>query len=354
MPADREYRILIVDDVMENRRILANIISKNTDYDVLLAGNGFDLIKNIGRDLPDLILLDLMMPGMDGFSAAKMLKTMSETKDIPIIFITSVADAESKVKAFDSGGVDYITKPFNKGELLSRVNAHLRIKRLQDDLREKNSILENRELHLVKLVEEKTKKLESATLALINALENANFFNDNDTGNHIKRVAEYSALIAELSGCSRDFIKRIKLYASLHDVGKVGISDAVLKKPGRYTEEEFILMQEHVKIGARMLDSKELDPMARNIALYHHEKWDGSGYVNKLKGADIPMEARIVALADVYDALGTKRVYKDAFPEDNIERIIGEESGKHFDPDLVEAFFKGKNEIIQIKTRLSD
>ncbi|NOY08764.1 MAG: response regulator [Spirochaetes bacterium] len=354
MPVNGKYRVLIVDDVMENRKILANIISKNTDYDVLLAGNGFDLIQNIDRDVPDLILLDIMMPEMDGFSAARILKKRSETKDIPIIFITSVADAESKVKAFDSGGVDYITKPFNKGELLSRVNAHLRIKKLQDDLKEKNSILENRELHLIKLVEEKTRKLESATLALINALENANFFNDNDTGNHIKRVAEYSAVIAELNGCSSRFTRRIKLYASLHDVGKVGIADAVLKKPGKYTGEEFILMQEHVRIGARMLDSDELDPMARNIALYHHEKWDGSGYVNKLKGDDIPLEARVVALADVYDALGTKRVYKDAFPEDKIDRIIGEESGRHFDPDLVEAFFKGKDKIIQIKTRLSD
>jgi len=162
-----------------------------------------------------------------------------------------------------------------------------------------------------------------------------------------------SSLFARESNCSDEDVKRIRLYSSLHDVGKVGISDAVLKKPGKYSPEEFTQMQEHVIIGSRMLDNPEIDLMAKNIVLYHHEKWEGSGYVRGLSGTDIPLEARIVALADVYDALGTKRPYKEPFPEEKIDSIINESSGKHFDPDLVEIFKKNKEELMEIKNNLS-
>ena len=345
--------ILIVDDVATNRQYLAMILGELDSYEVRLASNGKDALDYIQKEKPDLILLDIMMPEMDGYEVATRLKADQSARDIPILFITAVTGTENIVKAFDLGGVDYINKPFNKQELLSRVSVHIGLRMARIELEEKNIILKNRELQLVELVDEKTKRLEGTTMALVNSLESANFFNDNDTGNHIARVGSYSALLAKEYGCNEDFIKRIKLYSPLHDVGKVGMSDKILKKTGKYTEEEFKLMQEHVVIGSRMLDDPAIDIMAKNITLYHHEKWDGSGYVRELSGEDIPLEARIVALADVYDALGTKRVYKDAFPEEKIDKIILEGKGKHFDPSLIDIYMSIKDGLIEIKNRLS-
>ena len=345
--------ILIIDDVAENRRLLAKTIQENTEFGVSLASEGPAALQAITRNPPDLILLDIMMPLMDGFEVARELKANSRTRNIPILFITAVTDLSGISKAFKSGGVDYITKPFNRIELLARVNAHMALKLSRDEIVVKNQLLADEELHLKNLVERKTEKIANTTLALVNALDNANYYNDTDTGFHIKRVSEYSALLASVFVGSVDFTKRIGLYASLHDVGKVGISDALLKKPGRYTTAEFQKMQEHVTIGARMLDDPEIDEMAKNIALYHHEKWDGSGYGAGLKGKAIPVEGRIVALADVYDALGCERVYKPAYPEDRIDQTIGECSGTHFQPELVEVYFSQKDRFLEIKDRLS-
>lgn len=354
VPFDEIGSILVVDDVAENRKILATIINKNTKYDVSLASDGNALLESIEYNIPDLILLDIMMPGMDGYEVARILKSREQTKEIPILFITAVTEVESIVKAFESGGVDYITKPFNKSELLARISAHMQLKKMRDELKQKNALLADRELHLLSMVEDKTRKLEKTTSALITALESANFFNDTDTGNHIKRVSEYSSLLARMYGADPDFIKRIRLYSSLHDVGKVGIPDSLLKKPGKYTKEEFTEMQQHVVIGARMLDDPEIDEMARNIASYHHERWDGTGYVHRLEGENIPLEARIVSLADVYDALSHKRVYKDAYPQEKVDEIIRENSGKQFEPKLVDIYFEKEKEIEEIKNVFSD
>jgi putative two-component system response regulator len=354
MDTNHTGSVLVVDDVAENRKILSTIIKKNTDYDVALAGDGKTALEAVETNIPDVILLDIMMPGMDGYDVAEILQEKEHTREIPILFITAVTDADSIVKAFDVGGVDYITKPFNKNELLARINSHMQLKKMQDELREKNALLADRELHLLSLVEEKTEKLEKTTSALVSALESANFYNDSDTGNHIKRVTEISALLAENYGADTNFVKRIKLYSSIHDVGKVGVPDGLLKKPGKYTQEEFEQMQEHVVIGGRMLQDPGLDPMAYNIALYHHEKWDGTGYVHKLRGENIPLEARIVALADVFDALAHKRVYKEAYPEEKVDEIIRESSGNHFEPRLVDIYFENKAAIWDIKNTFSE
>jgi putative two-component system response regulator len=346
-------KILIVDDIAQNRRLLAELLVQSLDCQIRMAANGAAVLDMIEHDLPDLILLDIMMPGMDGFHVSRLLQDKHKAREIPIIFITAKTDVESKVEAFRNGGVDYVTKPFNKDELLARVKAQLRLKNLQDELRQKNRMLADREVHLTHLVDEKTLTIEKMTLGLVTVLENANLANDGETGNHIRRVSEYATLLADTYGADRTFVKRIRLYASLHDVGKVGIADAILKKPGSYTPEEFEAMQQHVVIGHRMLDNAEIDPMARNIAYFHHEKWDGSGYVNGLSGEAIPLEARIVALADVFDALTTVRVYKEAFPVSEAERIIQAEKGRHFDPGVVEAFFKRKEEFIRIKELLA-
>ena len=357
-----ESIILVVDDKSANLNLLFQIF-KSTKYDILFASDGSTCLQIVEEERPDLILLDVVMPGIDGFETCLRLKANEKTRDIPIIFMTARTDTSDKLKGFGVGAVDYITKPIQPKEVLARVKTHLTIKHLQAELRAKNTelqtknaeleaknaMLADREVHLMHLVEEKTQKVSSLTIALINALENANLLNDSDTGKHIRRVSAYSAFLAEEYGCGRDFVKRIALYASLHDVGKVGLPDAILKKPGKYTEEEFTAMQQHVVIGAKMLENEEIDPMARNIALYHHEWWDGTGYVNHFVGDETPLEARIVSLADVYDALTTTRVYKGAFSEEEAEDIIAEESGTHFDPALVGLFLENTHTIKEIK-----
>ena len=344
----RVSSVLVVDDNPANLGLLFDLLDKE-GFGVLTAKSGESALKRTEIALPDIVLLDIMMPpGIDGFETCRRLKAAEQTRNIPVIFMTALDGTVDKVTGFSIGAVDYITKPIQAEEVLARITTHLTIQQLQNDLVSKNAMLADREVHLQHLVEEKTHKVESMTIALVNALENANLYNDSDTGNHIKRIGEYSALLAEQYGCDRDFVKRIKLYAPLHDVGKVGLSDSILKKPGKYTDEEFRQMQDHVVIGARMLESDDIDSMARAIALYHHEKWNGAGYVNRLAGEAIPLEARIVAVADVYDALISKRVYKAAFSEEKADSIIRAEAGTHFDPGIVETFFAQKHNILEI------
>ncbi len=347
--SNERFSILIVDDNNENRRIIAMVLSSNKELDLTLVSNGAAAVSFSRKNIPDLILLDIMMPGMDGYEVARRLKEDESTRDIPILFVTANTDEESISRGFKCGGVDYITKPFNRDELLARVNVQIRLKKYHNRLVEQNRLLIEKKALLTALVDEKTKMIEDITLALITALENANRMNDTDTGDHIKRVSEYAGIIAEEYTGDADFAGQVKLYSSLHDVGKVGIPDVLLKKPGAYTPEEQEQMKQHVLFGAKMLDSPGIPQLAVNIARYHHEKWDGSGYLEGLSGTDIPLEARIVTLADVYDALGTKRVYKEAFFEARIDDIIRDGSGKHFDPDLVEVFFRVKPAILAVK-----
>jgi putative two-component system response regulator len=347
-------RILVIDDEPDNLSILAELLEKQ-GYTVLFALDGTSGIQRAVSGRPDLILLDVKMPGMDGFETCHHLKTSDITRDIPVIFMTVMSDTVAKVNGFECGAVDYITKPIAFEEVLARINTHLTMQQLQHELKIKNRLLADREAHLSLLVEEQVReiaekalKIEHMTIALVKALEDANALNDTDTGNHLKRIGAYSAFLAEQFGCAREFVQRLKLYAPLHDVGKVGLPDALLKKSGRYTEQEFRLMQQHVVIGAILLDSDGIDLIAKNIALYHHEHWDGTGYIHHLAGADIPIEARIVAVADAYDALVSRRIYKEAFAEEQAEQIILEESGKHFDPNLVDIFWDQKHAIRDI------
>ncbi len=341
--------ILIVDDNNENRRVLATILSADSRFDLTLARDGASALAHIRTQLPDLILLDIMMPGMDGYQVAQQLKSDPRTKDIPILFVTANTDSESISKGFRSGGVDYITKPFNHDELLARVHVQVSLKLAQDQLQEQNRLLSAKKELLSSLVDEKTKEIEDMTLALITALESANIMNDTDTGKHIKRVSAYAGILASAYTGEPDFVHQIKLYSSLHDVGKVGIPDALLKKPGEFSPSEMEAMKQHVSYGGQMLNAPGIPPLAANIARYHHEKWDGTGYLEGLSGSAIPMEARIVTLADVYDALGTRRVYKDAFAEEEIDSTILAGKGSHFDPELVDIFFTVKQDLLQIK-----
>lgn len=352
--ADR-VTILIVDDIAENRKLLATLIKSFLQCRLVLAKNGADAIALFKKEnalLPSLILLDVMMPGMNGYETAKEIKTFPAATDIPIIFITGSNAYRDKMLAFDAGGVDFISKPFHQQELLARINVHLELKLVTERLRVQNRLLEDRGAHLQTLVAEKTERIEHMTLCMVSALENANRFNDNDTGLHIQRVGRYSVLLAEKADLGSEMIGKIKLYSPLHDVGKVGIPDHILKKPGQYTPEEFELMKQHVTIGGDMLNNEGIDVMARNIALYHHERWCGNGYLQGLQGEEIPIEARIVAVADVYDALTTCRSYKPAFSEEKTAEILKKEAGNHFDPDLIQLFMENKKQFSEIRMSL--
>ncbi len=339
-----ESIILVVDDNPANLNVLFDIFG-GMRYDVLFASDGESCLRLVEGEYPDLILLDVMMPGIDGFETCRRLKANERTKEIPVIFMTALSETLDKVRGLELGAVDYITKPIQPEEVLARVKTHLTLRKMY-------RMLQDREVHLSTLVEEKTRLVTNVTIALVNALENANRLNDTDTGNHIKRVGEYAAFLAASYGCEPDFVKRIRLYAPLHDVGKVGLPDRILRKPGQFTKEEFIEMQQHVVFGASLLTGDGLDVMARNIALYHHERWDGSGYTQRLAGEQIPLEARLVAVADVFDALVTERVYKPAFSNEQAVQMIAADAGKHFDPKIVELFLEHQDAIFTIKTSL--
>jgi len=342
----KSLTVLIVDDLLENRKLLAKIITDNSDYNVLLADDGesalqiFEQKNNDENNIPDIILLDIMMPNLDGFATAKKIKTFKDYANIPIIFITALDDVDSKIKAFEVGGIDFITKPFYHREVLSRINTHIRSKLERDNLDA--------------LVKERTKEVERINLALVKALINANYYNDDETGNHIKRVAKYSEIIATALDLPLEKINEITLYAPLHDIGKVGIPHNILKKPGKLTPEEFKIMMRHSYIGYQMINDPAISETAKNIVLFHHEKWDGTGYPRRLKGDEIPIEAQIVALADVYDALRAERVYKSAFSKEQTEEIIKSSSGAHFMPQLIEVFDKVKDKFEEIYWKFKD
>lgn len=341
MSEARKMKVLIVDDLLANQRLLEAIFKMHTDYITYSASSGreaLDLLQKGKIEIPDIMLLDIKMPEMDGFELTKILKADPKFKGIPVIFITAFDILDYKVQAFALGGEDYIIKPFNTQEVLSRVRTHLRLKLLVDNLESE--------------VARRTEELENLNLVLVSALEGANSYKDDDTGMHIKRVSHFSQIIAESLGVDKETTSTIYRYASLHDVGKVGVPDEILKKPGPLTDEEWIIMKKHCEIGFDLLNYPEFSDIAKNIVLFHHERWDGSGYPQGLKAEKIPLEARIVAIADVYDALRSERPYKKPFPEEKATQIIMESSGSHFDPEVVNAFQKNHEMIAGMFTEL--
>lgn len=358
MAADQTAKrpvVYIVDDEDANLFTLEATL-KPEDYELHKFKLGTDMLDwmEAGKVGPDLILLDIMMPGMDGFEVCRRLRAMPEMSRLPIIMVTGLDDVEHRVAGLETGADDYITKPFHPLEARARVRSLLRIKALGDQLQEKNLLLSDEKLHLEELVRERTHELEHITIGVVAALEKANELNDPDTGYHILRVSGYSELLAQKMGLEGERVNKIRRYASLHDVGKVGIPDDLLKKPGPLTSDEFEEMKRHTNLGYELLELARSDPMAMNIALSHHEKFNGKGYPNGLSGEEIPLEARIVALADVFDALTTKRCYKNAYPLDMAREIIEEEKGKHFQPDVVELHLDSWDEVLEIMKRYQD
>ena len=340
--------ILIVDDTPDNLAILGELLMPY--YQVRVANSGPKaLTAACAAPLPDLILLDIMMPGMDGYEVIKHLKSNPETSEIPVIFITALDSCEEEAKGFDLGARDYISKPVRAPILLARVKGQLEIKAARDILRNQNNWLEaeiQRGIRQYQIVQD-------ISMRALASLAEAR---DDETGNHILRTQNYLQILAEELANQSQYTdvltqQTIAIYtkaAPLHDIGKVGIPDHVLYKPGKHTPEEWEIMKSHAQIGADAIrraignedDKKAVDFLyvAMDIAGYHHEKWDGSGYPKGLASNNIPLAARLMALADVFDALISHRVYKSAYPMDVTINIINDGNGTHFDPDIVDAF----------------
>lgn len=330
-------RVLVVDDTEANIDILVDTIE--SDYDVSVAMDGEGALEIVAEEAPDLILLDIMMPGMDGYEVCKRLKSDKKTKKIPIIFLTAMTEEQDEARGLALGAVDYVTKPFSPELIKSRVRNHLKLKLHRD--------------HLEMLVKKRTRELEKSYRSAIFMLGEAGHYNDTDTGVHIWRMASYSAAIAEYLGWDSDKVELLSLAAPMHDTGKIGIPDGILKKPAKLDKEEWQIMQTHSEVGYRILCQSDapLFSLASEVALYHHEKWDGSGYPKGLKGEKIPESARIVAIADVFDALTMKRPYKEPWPMEDAFAEIDKCAGSHFDPALVACFMEIKEEIVNIKNK---
>ena len=344
---DRET-ILLVDDTPDNIIILNELLKDS--YKTKIATNGEKALKIAFSDTPpDLILLDIMMPEMDGYEVCSRLKADNKTRDIPIVFITARSGDEDEARGLQLGAVDYITKPFVPELVKSRVRNQLELKKHRD--------------HLEELVQERTaqlhqafERIKDASLETIHRLSRAAEHKDEDTGAHILRMSNYSASIARKMGLNENVVERILYAAPMHDIGKIGTPDRILLKHGKLDPDEWEIMKEHATNGAQILsDSKQgFIRLGEVIALTHHEKWDGSGYPNGLKGSKIPLVGRIVAIADVFDALTTRRPYKEPFSLEKSYAIIQESKGNHFDPDVVDAFFTIEDEILAIKEKYQD
>ncbi|MEZ4485565.1 MAG: response regulator [Syntrophotaleaceae bacterium] len=349
--------IMIVDDTPENLHLLSNLLRK-ADYRVSAFPHGTLALRAAKQRQPDLILLDITMPGLDGYEVCAKLKADQSLRNIPVIFISALDATIDKTKAFQAGGVDYITKPFQVEEVYARVNTHLLLRRSQQQLESTNICLEQQ-------VAEQLEEINRSQRAMIFALAKLSHMRDDDTGLHLERVQDLCRVLAEkLAADSRyaqsitaEFIETIYQASPLHDVGKVGINDKIMLKPGKLTGEEFEIMKTHANLGAATLEfvyakypHNDFIRMGIDIAKYHHERWDGKGYPCGLAGEEIPLSARIMALVDVYEALRARRPYKDPFSHQKAKQIIMDGCGANFDPQVVKAFCAVHGEFDQIHT----
>jgi len=341
-------KILIVDDTIPNIKMVAGLLQPQS-YDLSYATNGEEALNLVAGNLYDLILLDILMPGIDGYEVCLKIREDVRYSNIPIIFLTANTDEKSIAKAFECGGQDYITKPFSGVELLARVRTFLKLKNFEDSLQFKiDAAMQELKTLNNEIVE--TQKEVIFTMGAIGETRSK------ETGQHVKRVAEYSKLLALLSGLDEEEAELVKMASPMHDIGKVGIPDIILHKPGRLTEGEFEIMKTHVAIGHEMLkhSNRSILKAAAIIAHEHHEKWDGNGYPQGLAGTDIHIYGRISALADVFDALGSNRCYKKAWPDEDIFLLLKEQSGIHFDPQLIDLFFENLEEFLAIRVKYVD
>ena len=339
-------QVMIVDDNVVNLQVARKAL--NEIYTTIPVTSGEMALNLMKKGLPSLILLDIDMPGMDGFDTLRHIKSNEATQHIPVIFLTAIDDNVSELESLQLGAVDYITKPFSIPLLIQRVNLHIELIAQKRELQHYND-------NLMQLVSEKTETIEELQHAIIRALSELIECRDGLTGGHVARTQKYLRVMIDgliRSGHYADEIEGVDLNvwvesAQLHDIGKVGTPDNILRKPGKLTVEEFDVIKSHPKIGEsaiksamEMTSAKSFLSSAATVAISHHEKWDGNGYPYGLKEVEIPLVGRLMAVADVYDALVSERPYKQAFTHETAVEIIVEESGKHFDPKLVEVFLQ--------------
>ncbi|MRX06675.1 response regulator [Pseudoduganella sp. FT25W] len=357
-----EPTVLVVDDTPDNIDLLCAVLEPY--YRTRIATNGERALKIAGSaPHPDLVLLDVMMPGMSGYEVCKVLRAQPATSHIPVIFVTAMSDVVDEQLGFDLGAADYITKPISAPVVLARVRTQLAMKGVHDFLRDQNHFLEAE-------VQRRTREIVALQDVTIHAMASLAETRDNETGNHIRRTAHYVRTLAlQLRDHPRfrafltdHVIDLLQKSAPLHDIGKVGIPDRILLKPGRFEGNEFEIMKTHTTLGRDAIVQAERElgleveflKFAKEIAYSHQEKWDGSGYPQGLAGDAIPVSARLMAVADVYDALISRRVYKDGMPHAAAAAIIAEGRGSHFDPDMVDAFLAVQHIFVDIAERYAD
>ncbi|MBY0454319.1 MAG: response regulator [Burkholderiaceae bacterium] len=325
---DDRPRLLLVDDEPTNLQVLRHILQ--ADYRLLFATDGARAIEIAQRQRPALILLDIMMPQLDGYAVCRALKADASTAPIPVLFVTALNNCEDEARGLNEGAVDYITKPVSAAVVRARIRTHLSLVRV-DELRE-------------------------TRLQIVQRLGRAAEYKDNETGMHVIRMSHYAYCLALAAGCHRAWAEDLLNAAPMHDVGKIGVPDAVLGKPGPLDAQEWEVMRRHPAMGAEIIGQHPsgLLQMAYSIALAHHEKWDGSGYPHQLAGEAITLEARIVAIADVFDALTTRRPYKEAWTVEDSMAHIQAQSGQHFDPRLVALFVPLLPQLLEIRQRWAD
>ena len=328
LATDRRPRLLLVDDEPTNLQVLRQVLQ--ADYRLVFATDGERAVQLAREQRPDLILLDIMMPRMDGYAVCRALKADATTAAIPVIVVTALSDRQGATGGFDAGAVDYITKPVSPSVVRARVRTHLSLVRM-DELRE-------------------------TRLQIVLRLGRAGEYKDNETGMHVIRMSHFARLLALAAGCDDAWAEELLSAAPMHDVGKIGIPDAVLLKPGPLDMKEWEIMRRHPLIGAEIIGEHPWSvlQLAREIALAHHEKWDGSGYPYGLVGQAIPFSARIVAIADVFDALTTRRPYKEPWPVQEAMDYIQAQSGRHFDPQLTALFPALQPQLLEIRAQWAD
>jgi len=354
--------ILAVDDSPVNLSLITGLLKSH--YRVKVANSGEKALRIVHADLPpDLVLLDVMMPDLDGIEVCRRLKDDPRTRHIPVIFLTAMSKSDDERIGLEAGAVDYITKPISPPILLARVKTHLQLKAGQDFLKDKNAFLQSEVLRRTREVQ----AIQDVTILTMASLAETR---DNETGNHIRRTQHYVKALAtklrdhpRFAGYFTDHIIDLLFKsAPLHDIGKVGIPDKILLKPGKLTPEEFEIMKTHTTLGRDAIEQAERQlgtpveflKLAKEIAYSHQEKWDGSGYPEGLAGDGIPVSARLMAVADVYDALISRRVYKPAFTHERAVELISEGRGKHFDPDITDAFMEIREEFRTIAGKFAD
>jgi len=336
-----QANILIVDDQLVNVRLLEKILKQAGYVNIHSTLDSREALPMFQQYNIDALLLDIRMPNLDGFQVMELLNEQVDEDYLPILVLTAELTPETRSQALSGGAKDFLAKPFDRLEALQRLRNILEVRLLHKQVQQQNKTLEMK-------VRERTQQLEESRRDVIQRLGLAAEYKDNETGNHVLRMSKFAQLLAKAAGLSEEQAELILNGAPMHDVGKIGIPDSVLLKPGKLNAEEWAIMQSHVRIGGEILSGgdSELMVMAKSIALTHHEKWDGSGYPAGLLAEEIPIEGRICALCDVFDALTSERPYKNAWPIDKAMALIHEESGKHFDPRLVDAFDTILDEVL--------